>query len=201
MAAREVKLCLLGESGVGKSSLAYRFVHDNFRPSMESTIGASFLTKNINVDGKTFKYQIWDTAGQEKYRALAPMYYRGAAAAIIVYDITRQDTFSTLKSWINELHKHGPHDIVIAVAGNKSDLAEQREVNIREAESYAESVGAIFVETSAKTAANIAPMFHAISQRLPALEVSSSYSGRYARESETIKVKPNSNQGSKKKCC
>jgi len=86
---REVKVVLLGDTGVGKSSLVLRFVTNNFKPYSESTIGASFMSKMIMVQGKPIKYQIWDTAGQEKYHSLAPMYYRGAAAAIIVYDITR----------------------------------------------------------------------------------------------------------------
>jgi Ras-related protein Rab-22 len=86
---REVKVVLLGDTGVGKSSLVLRFVTNNFKPYSESTIGASFMSKMIMVQGKPIKFQIWDTAGQEKYHSLAPMYYRGAAAAIIVYDITR----------------------------------------------------------------------------------------------------------------
>ena len=86
---REVKVVLLGDTGVGKSSLVLRFVTNNFKPYSESTIGASFMSKMIMVDAKPIKFQIWDTAGQEKYHSLAPMYYRGAAAAVIVYDITR----------------------------------------------------------------------------------------------------------------
>lgn len=84
------------------------------------------MSKLIMVDGAPIKYQIWDTAGQEKYHSLAPMYYRGAAAAIIVYDITRAQSFNTLKNWVRELQQLGPENIVIAVCGNKSDLEEQR---------------------------------------------------------------------------
>lgn len=123
---REVKLVLLGDTGVGKSSLVLRFVTNNFKPFSESTIGASFMSKMIIVSGQTIKYQIWDTAGQEKYHSLAPMYYRGAAAAIIVYDITRKNTFNTLKKWVQELRTQGPDNISIAIAGNKADLEEKR---------------------------------------------------------------------------
>ena len=84
------------------------------------------MSKQILVDGNPIKYQIWDTAGQEKYHSLAPMYYRGAAAAIIVYDITRQSSFQTLKAWVRELQQLGPENIVIAVCGNKSDLEDKR---------------------------------------------------------------------------
>eukprot|EP00050_Salpingoeca_kvevrii_P007586 m.297198 g.297198 ORF g.297198 m.297198 type:complete len:198 (-) comp13558_c0_seq1:143-736(-) len=166
MALREIKLCLLGDAGVGKSSIVTRFVSDSFNPHLESTIGASFMSKTITVDGKSFKYQIWDTAGQEKYRGLAPMYYRGAAAAIIVYDITDSRTFTTLKKWVAELRQMGPQELVLAIAGNKCDLP-NRQVDRDDAEEYAESIDALFVETSALTSKNIASLFENISRKLP----------------------------------
>eukprot|EP00048_Salpingoeca_helianthica_P009075 m.130152 g.130152 ORF g.130152 m.130152 type:complete len:226 (-) comp14768_c0_seq2:31-708(-) len=164
---REIKLCLLGDAGVGKSSLVYRFVSDAFSPNLEATIGASFMSKTLLVDGKTFKYQIWDTAGQEKYRGLAPMYYRGAAAAVLVYDITRADSLNTLKVWVRELQQMGPQDIVMAIVGNKLDLKKDRQVETATARTYADSVGAIFLEASALTSENVLPLFEAISRRLP----------------------------------
>lgn len=201
--AREVKVVLLGDTGVGKSSLVLRFVQNSFKTFNESTIGcvfapvhcraftvppfpqhpyspppsspfpspthrASFMSKMILVGGKSIKYQIWDTAGQEKYRSLAPMYYRGAAAAIIVYDITRQASFVRLKSWVQELESHGPENIVIAIAGNKNDLEESREVDQGDAEKYAAGIGAMFTETSAKTDTNVTKLFVDISGRLQA---------------------------------
>eukprot|EP00117_Sycon_ciliatum_P016546 scpid50791/ scgid3516/ Ras-related protein Rab-22A; Rab-14 len=101
--AREVKLCLLGDTGVGKTCLVLRFVTNTFNENSECTVGASFMTKSMVVDNKTIKFHIWDTAGQERYRGLAPMYYRGAAAAILVYDITnkvrRSLQLSTVLLW------------------------------------------------------------------------------------------------------
>jgi len=166
--AREVKVVLLGDTGVGKSSLVLRFVTNNFKPYSESTIGASFMSKMIMVDDTPIKYQIWDTAGQEKYHSLAPMYYRGAAAAIVVYDITRKASFVTLKNWVKELKQLGPTDIVIAIAGNKSDLNEAREVPQETARAYADEINALFIETSAKTDSNVTALFIDISKRLPA---------------------------------
>lgn len=201
MAVKEVKLCLLGDSGVGKSSIALRFVHDSFKPAMESTIGASFLTKTIHVDDRIYKYQIWDTAGQEKYRALAPMYYRGAAAAIVVYDITSESSFTMLKTWISELRKHGPVNIVLAIAGNKLDLGDLKEVDSKVAQAYAESVGALFVETSAKTAINIAALFNEISKKLPHDELWD----RTNRQTSMVRLQSETgNQGNReggRKCC
>mmetsp|Transcript_113317 Transcript_113317/g.315153 ORF Transcript_113317/g.315153 Transcript_113317/m.315153 type:complete len:209 (-) Transcript_113317:416-1042(-) len=166
-AAREVKVVLLGDTGVGKSSLVLRFVTNNFKPYSESTIGASFMAKMIMVDKVPIKYQIWDTAGQEKYHSLAPMYYRGAAAAIVVYDITRKASFSTLKNWVRELKQLGPENIVIAIAGNKSDLAPQREVPEDDAREYADSISALYMETSAKTDTGVKDIFISIASRLP----------------------------------
>ncbi|CAK1549580.1 unnamed protein product [Leptosia nina] len=122
----QFKLVLLGESAVGKSSLVLRFVKGQFHEYQESTIGAAFLTQTLCLDDTTVKFEIWDTAGQERYHSLAPMYYRGAQAAIVVYDITNQDTFGRAKNWVKELQRQASPSIVIALAGNKNDLAAKR---------------------------------------------------------------------------
>ncbi|XP_076370954.1 ras-related protein Rab-22A-like isoform X1 [Tachypleus tridentatus] len=167
MSKQEVKLCLLGDSGVGKSSIVQRFVNNTFNPLAESTIGASFMTKNVLEDTHTYKFNIWDTAGQERYRALAPMYYRGAGAAIIVYDVTSAQSFESLKGWVRELQHHGPPGIILAIAGNKCDLEDYREVSYQTAKNYADEIGALFVETSALKAVNINEIFQEISKKIP----------------------------------
>ncbi|EDL38299.1 RAB31, member RAS oncogene family, isoform CRA_b, partial [Mus musculus] len=126
MAIRELKVCLLGDTGVGKSSIVCRFVQDHFDHNISPTIGASFMTKTVPCGNELHKFLIWDTAGQERFHSLAPMYYRGSAAAVIVYDITKQDSFHTLKKWVKELKEHGPENIVMAIAGNKCDLSDIR---------------------------------------------------------------------------
>jgi small GTP-binding protein len=168
MSIREVKVVVLGDTGVGKSSLVLRFATGNYRPYSESTIGASFMSKIIQTRTGSVKFQIWDTAGQEKYRSLAPMYYRGAAAAIVVYDITRVDTFKTLRSWVDELRAQGPKDISIAVAGNKADMSDAREIDTKTGKEFAEEIGAIFMETSAKDSLNVDEIFVGIAAKLPA---------------------------------
>ncbi|XP_053493486.1 ras-related protein Rab-22A [Ictalurus furcatus] len=170
MSLRELKVCLLGDTGVGKSSIVCRFVEDSFDPNINPTIGASFMTKTVQYQNELHKFLIWDTAGQERFRALAPMYYRGSAAAIIVYDITKEESFLTLKNWVKELHQHGPSNIVVAIAGNKCDVSDAREVLEKDAKDYADSIHAIFVETSAKNAININEIFTEISQKIPLLE-------------------------------
>eukprot|EP00284_Hemiselmis_tepida_P008166 CAMPEP_0174926106 /NCGR_PEP_ID=MMETSP1355-20121228/9767_1 /TAXON_ID=464990 /ORGANISM="Hemiselmis tepida, Strain CCMP443" /LENGTH=213 /DNA_ID=CAMNT_0016172115 /DNA_START=170 /DNA_END=808 /DNA_ORIENTATION=+ len=163
----QFKLVLLGESAVGKSSLVLRFVRGQFFDYQESTIGAAFLTQTVALNDTTVKFEIWDTAGQERYHSLAPMYYRGAAAAIVVYDITSPDSFARAKSWVRELQRQGNPNIVIALAGNKSDLASKRKVDPEEAKQYAEENGIMFMETSAKTAANVNELFVQIARKLP----------------------------------
>ncbi|KAJ8364566.1 hypothetical protein SKAU_G00133970 [Synaphobranchus kaupii] len=150
----QFKLVLLGESAVGKSSLVLRFVKGQFHEYQESTIGAAFLTQTVCLDDTTVKFEIWDTAGQERYHSLAPMYYRGAQAAIVVYDITNTDTFARAKNWVKELQRQASPNIVIALAGNKADLANKRAVDFQEAQAYADDNSLLFMETSAKTAMN-----------------------------------------------
>ena len=179
-----IKVVVLGDTGVGKSSLALRFVSNIFRPYSESTIGASYMSKSVTVDSdlsdssstegnmkstfsRTIDFKIWDTAGQEKYRSLAPMYYRGAGAALLVFDITNASSFKVLQSWVNELRANGPPDIIMVLCGNKCDLDEKRQVNKDEAEEYAKSLQSFYIETSAKDDVNVFKAFEEIAKKVP----------------------------------
>ena len=117
--ASHFKLVLLGNAGVGKSCLVLRFVRGEFVDDLDTTVGAAFLTKTVTLDGAPVKVEIWDTAGQERYRSLAPMYYRGAQAAVVVFDLTSRDSFEGAKGWVKELQKKADPQVVIALAGNK----------------------------------------------------------------------------------
>jgi Ras-related protein Rab-5C len=161
------KLVLLGDSAVGKSCLVVRFVRDEFFEFQEPTIGAAFLTQTVALDDATVKFEIWDTAGQERYRSLAPMYYRGAAAAIVVYDITDYDSFNGAKSWVKELQRRGDPNVVIALAGNKADLESRQVVSYEEASTYAAQNNLLHLETSAKNGTNVKTLFVEIAKRLP----------------------------------
>ncbi|MQL73760.1 hypothetical protein Taro_006120 [Colocasia esculenta] len=157
--SNNAKLVLLGDAGAGKSSLVLRFVKNQFIEFQESTIGAAFFSQTLSVDDASVKFDIWDTAGQERYHSLAPMYYRGAAAAIIVYDITNQASFDRAKKWVQELLVQGSPSTIMALAGNKADILDARRVS--EAQRYALDNGLLFMETSAKTAMNQRSSFKA----------------------------------------
>jgi small GTP-binding protein len=165
----EVKTCkvvLLGESGVGKTCIISRFTNNTFEDNIMSTTGASYCGKAMTFDeygGKTIKFEIWDTAGQEKYRALTKIFYKDALAAILVYDITRKNSFQEIKNyWYNQIKESAKNDIVIAIAANKSDLYENEQVPEDEAREYAKQIGAIFKLTSAFTSAGIEELFRAV---------------------------------------
>ena len=166
-----IKLVLLGEAAVGKSSIVLRFVSNDFSENKEPTIGAAFLTQRVNIDDHIIKFEIWDTAGQERFASLAPMYYRNAQAALVVYDVTKPQSFIKARHWVKELHEQASKDIIIALIGNKIDLLDddpdERKVSKEEAEKLAEEENLLFFETSAKTAVNINEVFLKIGENIP----------------------------------
>jgi small GTP-binding protein len=149
------KIVLIGDSGVGKSNLLYRFTRNEFTIESKSTIGVEFATRTIDCEGKLLKAQIWDTAGQEKYRAITSAYYRGAVGALLCYDITRSATFDHLERWLSELLDHADKNIVVMLVGNKCDLRHLRTVPTEQAKEFAEKNNLSFIETSALDATNV----------------------------------------------
>uniref|UniRef100_A0A8C2YQ38 Uncharacterized protein n=1 Tax=Chinchilla lanigera TaxID=34839 RepID=A0A8C2YQ38_CHILA len=152
----QFKLVLLGEYAVGRSSLVLHFVKGQFHEFQESTTGAAFLTQT---------FETWDTAGQERYHSLAPIHYRGAQADIVVYDITNEESLQEQKTGLK--NSRTSPNIVIALSGNKVDLANKRAVDFQEAQSYAGDSSLLFRETSAKTSMNVNEIFMAITKKLP----------------------------------
>ena len=145
------KVVLVGESGVGKTSIITQFIDQTFQEDQQSTTGGTFSTKSVVCDnGKILKFEIWDTAGQERYRALTKMFYKDANAAVLVYDITRKDSFEEIQNyWSNQIKESSPPGIILAVAANKSDLIDHEAVDEEQARKFAEDLGAIFVSTTA----------------------------------------------------
>ncbi|KAH0454535.1 hypothetical protein IEQ34_016459 [Dendrobium chrysotoxum] len=156
------KIVLVGDSAVGKSNLLARFARDEFYSNSKSTIGVEFQTQKMVIDGKEIKAQIWDTAGQERFRAVTSAYYRGAVGALIVYDISRRQTFENVGRWLNELNTHSDMNVVTILVGNKSDLKDSREVSLEEGKALAEAEGLFFMETSALDSSNVATAFQTV---------------------------------------
>ncbi|GAB4861558.1 Ras- protein RABA4a [Ancistrocladus abbreviatus] len=127
------KVLVIGDSGVGKTQMLSRFAKDEFSFDSKSTIGVEFQSRNVSIESKVIRAQIWDTAGQERYRVITTAYYRGALGALIVYDITKRQTFDHVASWVDTLRAHADSSIVIMLIGNKADLADQRAVPAEDA--------------------------------------------------------------------
>ena len=157
---RNVKVVLLGPSLVGKTSLVSAYMGGSFSDSSSPTIGASFVNKVVKVENNArVKLQIWDTAGQEKFRSLAPMYYHNAQAAVIVFALSDRDTFNEMQSWADELECQAEIRPLIFLVGNKADLEKERKVETTEGERLAQAINAKYLETSAKTGVNIEELF------------------------------------------
>lgn len=153
------KYIIIGDTGVGKSCLLLQFTDKRFQPVHDLTIGVEFGARMITIDGRQIKLQIWDTAGQESFRSITRSYYRGAAGALLVYDITRRETFMQLEKWLNEARENASENMVIMLIGNKVDLDHKRAVTYEEGAEFAKANDLIFLETSAKTAANVEEAF------------------------------------------
>ena len=163
---KSVKAVLLGESGVGKTCIIARFINNTFENNIMSTTGASYAGKTMAFEefgGQCIKFEIWDTAGQEKYRSLTKIFYKDAAVAILVYDITRKESYEELKNyWYNQLKECSPSNIVIGIAANKCDLYDNEQVSEDEARKFADEIGAVFKLTSANTNTGIEDLFKTI---------------------------------------
>ena len=160
------KIILIGNSGVGKSSILQRYMKQTFSPNYKITIGVDFLMKSLKINEQIVKLQVWDTAGQEKYRSMISSYYRGAHVALIVFDLTSHTSFEALPLWIENFYKNGPEQKNTILIGNKKDLVEERQVTQEEAELFSQTNNMIYFETSAKEGNNIDYVFNYTAEKL-----------------------------------
>jgi Ras-related protein Rab-1A len=160
------KILIIGDSGVGKSSLLLRFSDDTFTESYISTIGVDFKINHIEIDGKQIKLQIWDTAGQERFRTITSSYYRGAHGIIIVYDVTDAESFENIKEWLDEVNRYSYKDVIKILVGNKCDKEDKRVISTFSGEEYAQLKNIDFIETSAKDSHNVNEIFYRIAEKI-----------------------------------
>ncbi|TKY87137.1 hypothetical protein EX895_003814 [Sporisorium graminicola] len=155
-----LKFIIIGEAGTGKSCLLHHFIHNQFKDQSAHTIGVEFSSRLIKIGNKGVKLQLWDTAGQERFRSVTRSYYRGAAGALLVYDITKRSTFEPLSRWLTDARALASPDLVVVLVGNKTDRGEdEREVGYLEASKWANENGVLFLETSSMTGENVEAPF------------------------------------------
>ena len=195
-APAKLKIVLLGDSGVGKSSIVLRYVTDSFKTDSDATVGASYMGKIITLNENLVKLNIWDTAGQERYHSLAKMYYRDADVAIIVYDITNSESFQGMKKWYNEVKQNSKNNILVAIAGNKEDLISSEVIGLEEAQAYAYSINALFKKTSAKNNYGIDQLFKEI-----VIESCPEIKNSAMSKKSLMLEKKNDQKPEKKNCC
>lgn len=163
------KVVILGESAVGKTSIINRYINNSFNPECMTTPGASYASKTMFFEeyNKNIKFDLWDTAGQEKFRSLTKIFYKETSVAVLVYDITRKETFEEVqKYWYPQIKENSPKKTIIAIAANKGDLYEEEQVEESVGRNFAKEIGAIFRYTSAKNSSGIDELFKAIGGKL-----------------------------------
>ncbi|XP_045483348.1 ras-related protein Rab-8A isoform X2 [Harmonia axyridis] len=162
------KLLLIGDSGVGKTCVLFRFSEDAYNTTFISTIGIDFKIRTIELDGKKIKLQIWDTAGQERFRTITTAYYRGAMGIMLVYDITNEKSFENIKNWIRNIEENASADVEKMLLGNKCELEEKRQVSKERGEQLAVEYGIKFIETSAKASIRVEEAFYTLARDIKA---------------------------------
>ena len=154
-----VKVIIIGDSGVGKTNIMSKFLKNKFMEESKATVGVEFGSKLFDLNGHKIKAQIWDTAGQEKYKSITNAYYKGAKGAFVVYDITNKNSFDNADNWLNNLRASADKKCSIILIGNKSDLEDKREISIEQGEEKAKNSEIAFMETSALSGDNIDKAF------------------------------------------
>jgi small GTP-binding protein len=185
-----LKYIIIGDAAVGKSNLLLRYVHGQFKPEYQLTIGVEFGAKNIEISSKLFRIQIWDTAGQENFRSITRAYYKNSVCALVVYDISSRDSFNNVMSWIEDCKNQSPKTIFMVLVGNKCDLEDKRQVSYEEGKELADKNQLLFFESSAKDGINVDEIFlNSATEIAKKIE-----QGYYDLESDTCGIKKGINR-------
>lgn len=197
------KLLLIGDSGVGKTSILFRFSDDSFTSTFISTIGIDFKIRTIEMDGKKIKLQIWDTAGQERFRTITTAYYRGAMGIMLVYDVTSEKSFENITQWIKNIETHASDDVEKMILGNKCDINDKRVVSTEAGEQLAEEYSVTLMETSAKSNINIEEAFTSMARNIKKKMDAKAVSRATGASNQSNVVTPNANNNANQSsgCC
>ena len=193
--SEEIKLVLVGHQYVGKTCIVRMATTGMFEDDTVSTLGASYTSKTLTVNSTEVRLQIWDTAGQERYRAMTPMYYRGAHVALVVYSVDNNESFQAVDQWVESLQENADSNIIIFIAGNKADLEDNRAVSSEQGQEKAKQYKAVFAEVSAKSGMGIDDLFN---------DIANTYLERNKKSqvvTQQNKISLDTNKKVEKKCC
>ena len=203
----DVRLLLLGDSAVGKSSLLLRFCEDRFESNFVITIGVDYKVRVIQLDGKLLRLQVWDTAGQERFRTITPAYYRRAMGVLVIFDLSNRKSFESkfpysyfffldVEYWLRNLEDHGDSKVRRVLVANKCDLAARRKVTAEEASALAQRHSMPYFEVSAKDSTNVESVFHSVAKA-----VAETHKLETSRQKPSLGSRPSGDSGSSNKCC
>ena len=195
------KIIIVGDTGVGKTNLVKRFVHNTFSSNTQATVGVEFFSNNYFINEKLFKIEIWDTAGQERYKSITASYYKGAAGAILVYDVTSLSTFNNIERWLKEIKESASKDIKILMVGNKTDLEDKIVISNEISKNKAADLNIPVIETSALNASNVKEAFHLMIKEIYKIAIAKINENSVVNKNEYKISDQAIDLNAKKKCC
>lgn len=194
----EVKIILIGDASVGKSCIVQQYVTGTFQDLTKATVGAAFISKDVEMEGKNYTLNIWDTAGQEAYRYLVPMYYRDAGIGIIVFDITKRESYDSVSTWLEDARKEVGDTLLVVICGNKCDLDSERQVTFDEAMVFASQNNILYTETSALSGSGVGKLFEMSLLEYQKRNATAEKKDEDDNKNEVVKLKAKKNKGKKK---
>lgn len=197
----QIKLLMIGDSGVGKTCLLLRYANDSFSSTFITTIGIDFKIKNVEIDGTRIKLQIWDTAGQERFRTITTSYFRGAQGILLVYDVTDRRSFESIRNWISQIQQHADVHVNKILVGNKCDMLDDKVISTEEGQKLAQEFGIPFWECSAKTDINVDASFQGLAAAVKDRLVADGVGGPANKQGLNLKPGQPGAAGAKKGCC